>query len=251
MDQPASKVEDKLNPFCPTDLISSVVIGEISAWLILLLANGFFPSEIYDKYFGLMLIALPILFPIICVVCLFASFLISKKVILLYQISKFILVGGLNTLLDWGILALASGIWRNYYGVSSDRVFMDTSLFIVRYYTLFKGMSFIIAASNSYTWNKFWVFARKRNGRRRKGFLEFFLISLVGLLINGSVASFVFGKLTKAVLFSEGQCGILSAVLATIISMAWNLAGYKLIVFELKEALNSQKVVQVNSGIRF
>lgn len=220
-----------------------MMIGEISAWLILALARGLFSQETYSRYSKLMLFGLPLLSPAAFAVCLFIASLISKRTAIVYQITKFIFVGELNTLVDWGALILITSISLSSFGVSSERLLIVTSSFIIYYYTIFKAISFVISAVNSYAWNKSWTFDKKKGGKRRKEFLQFFVISLVGLLINVAVASIIFRYFSNAVLFTESQRSILSAGLATVISMAWNFIGYRFIVFNSQRPLESEEVV--------
>lgn len=218
------------------DIIAVLILGEIAAWLILAVTKGFLKPDLYDKIFGFLIIVLPIIFPILCLIFLWIAFLVAKKIIIIWQAAKFVLVGGLNTLMDWGILVFLIFFFRKYFDVdSSDVLFTVFSLTIV-YYSLFKGISFILATTNSYIWNKFWTFTRKTTEKVGKEFLQFIVISIIGFLINVGIASVIFKFISPVAGLNVDQWAILSAAIATAISMIWNFLGYKFIVFDTKKS---------------
>jgi putative flippase GtrA len=97
-------------------------------------------------------------------------------------------------------------------------------------YPLFKSISFIVAVTNSYFWNRLWVFKSGR-GDRGKEFLSFMVVSLIGLAINVGLASYVFLKIPPLFGLSQvlwANAGVLAALIASLI---WNFFGYKLFVF--------------------
>lgn len=213
------------------DLLVSLIIGEAAAWLLLALSRQVLPAEKYaalSGFFGL----LPIIFPIICAVCLFIAFLLSKKAAILYQVAKFVLVGGANTLFDWGVLALLTFLFVLYFKKTAKDILLVLPAFTILYYSLYKSISFILAAVNSYLLNKFWTFKKEASAKPTKEFLRFFLVTFIGFLINVAIASGIFKSIQPVGGLNSDQWGILAAVIATAISMFWNFAGYKFIVFK-------------------
>ncbi len=131
------------------------------------------------------------------------------------QAVKFVLVGGLNTLIDLGVLNLLIFIT----GIASGSG-----------YSIFKGISFTVAVINSYFLNKLWTF--KSTGRK---FLQFFVVSLIGFGINVGVASLVVNFIGNPFLLlgiSDKLWANTGALAATFAAMAWNFMGYKFIVFK-------------------
>jgi putative flippase GtrA len=136
------------------------------------------------------------------------------------QGGKFVLVGGLNTLIDLGVLNLlmfatkiASGPW----------------------YSGFKGISFIAAVINSYLLNKFWTFKSKDSTNTGKEFIQFLVVSVLGFAINVGVATFVVNVISPKLAYSgvsEVIWANIGAVAATFCAMIWNFIGYKFIVFK-------------------
>ena len=97
-------------------------------------------------------ILIPFILAVLTVVGLLTMSFLSKWLAVLWQIGKFIVIGGLNTFLDFGVL--------NFLMLSSG---VATGAG----YSGFKGISFIIAVVNSYFWNKYWVF--ESAGEKKKG----------------------------------------------------------------------------------
>lgn len=138
--------------------------------------------------------------------------------IVLRQAVKFVLVGGLNTVIDFGVLNL---------------LIFTTSIASGFGYAAFKGISFVAAVINSYFLNKFWTF--KSAGNSGKEFSQFFLVSLIGFGINVGVASLVVNAIANPFGFSGISDKIwanVGALAATFCAMAWNFIGYKFIVFK-------------------
>jgi len=187
------------------DIIASLIIGEICAWLMLVI------SKIFIQNFRLWWL-LPIVFPVLCAGGMVAALLFKEKLLILYQFAKFFLVGGMNTLVDLGILNLlifvseiSSGLW----------------------YSVFKGFSFLVATINSYLWNKLWTF------KTGKGtFSQFLVVSFIGLLINVGIASLVVNSIGIQFGLSAAAWASIGALAGSVVGLIWNFLGYKFIVFK-------------------
>ena len=131
---------------------------------------------------------------------------------MLWQIAKFILIGGFNTLIDLGVLNIL--IFAT--GITSGLGF-----------SLFKGTSFLVAVSNSYFWNKRWTFRSKKDV-----FFQFFTVSAVGFVLNVGTASFVVNVITPQFELSEQLWANIGAITGTLVVMTWNFLGYKFVVFK-------------------
>jgi len=215
-----------------SDIITTLVLGEVSAWLIISVIKNLAGPELYDKIKAFLLIGIPIIFPILCLIFLYISFWVGRKVATIRQVAKFVLVGGLNTLIDWGVLSFLIFIFRDYFSINPKNVFFTIFSLTIIYYSLFKGISFILATINSYLCNKFWTFKPRTEGKTSKEFLQFFIISILGFFINVGIASALFKFISPAGGLNLDQWALISAAIATAISMVWNFLGYKFIVFE-------------------
>ena len=187
------------------DIIASLIIGEICAWLMLVISKNFIQN------FRLWWL-LPIVFPVLCAGGMVAALLFKEKLLILYQFAKFFLVGGMNTLVDLGILNLlifvseiSSGLW----------------------YSVFKGFSFLVATINSYLWNKLWTFKTGKGA-----FSQFLVVSFIGLLINVGIASLVVNSIGIQFGLSAAAWASIGALAGSVVGLIWNFLGYKFIVFK-------------------
>ncbi|MDD2766500.1 MAG: GtrA family protein [Candidatus Moranbacteria bacterium] len=134
------------------------------------------------------------------------------------QFIKFVIVGGINTGIDFLVL----NILMHFTGIASG-----PELFLLN------SISFSVAVFNSYFMNKHWTFQDKTKTEQEPiKFSAFFIISVIGLFLNGliltSVTTFIppfFGL--SAVLWTN-----IAKLFATGFSMLWNFVGYKLFVFK-------------------
>lgn len=207
------------------DIVKSIIIGVLTAVLFLLLSyttlSVLKPDEPPPSYYWVSLVLFPILTSAGFLVVKDLSFKLGEKVKIfkiLPQFYKFVLIGVLNTLLDLSIL--------NAFVVA-------TGISIGWHFSLFKGISFVIAVINSYFWNKLWTFSDgAKGGTRTVEFGKFVAVSLAGLGINVGVASFlvnVVGPLGGIKLQLWVSISALAAIGFTTIS---NFVGYKMFVFK-------------------
>jgi putative flippase GtrA len=136
------------------------------------------------------------------------------------QIAKFALIGVMNTLVDLGILNVLMYLSSHAEGP---------------YYSLFKTISFTGAVIFSYNLNKRWTFKDISDNERAKKFTQFLLISVIGAIINVSVATLVVVYIKPLVTlpFLNAQLwGNIGALGGTGVGLIWNFLGYKFIVFK-------------------
>ncbi|HRZ95418.1 MAG TPA: GtrA family protein [Candidatus Moranbacteria bacterium] len=152
--------------------------------------------------------------------------LISRKITVVWQIGKFGVTGVLNVLVDMGVLSIMTFMFRAYFSIDSKTAIFGALSFLT-FYSIFKSISFIVANINSYLWNKYWTF--NQEGGKKTEFVQFFIVSVVGFVINVLVASLVFKSISG---FSADQAGLIGAAMGSIAGLVWNFLGYKFIVFK-------------------
>ena len=201
------------------DIRNSAIIGFFIALLLVIIqSSGNIPH----------LSKIPLLqtsrfiFPILAISGLYVASLLSKKLPVLLQGTKFLLVGTLNTLLDLGVLNILIAASGNPSGIG---------------FSSFKAISFIAAIVNSYFWNKFWTFRSTASlqqdfNAKRKEFIQFFSIGGIGFLLNVGSASFVVNVVKPQFDISPTTWATVAALIGTFIVLTWNFLGYKLIVFK-------------------
>src|SRR3989344_7161699 len=143
------------------------------------------------------------------------AYWLSPRFPILRQFVKFGIVGGLNSMLDLGILNL---------------LIHSTGIATGLYFSFFKTVSFSIAVTNSYFWNKYWTFHSEETPRTVE-FFKFLMVNLVGLGINVGSASFVVNVLGAPAGVSPALWANIGAMSSVFVSLFWNFIGMKFIVF--------------------
>ena len=192
--------------------------------LFLSLAAGFLsglfliPTLINTGYYYKIPFINPILFVVLPALAAFGMFVanfIGKRILLIWQFAKFSLVGVLNTAIDFGILNLL---------IFATGITQGLGIFFIA------GISFSCATINSYFWNRDFTFGSSR--KAAQSFPIFAVVTLIGLLINSSLvyllSTYVFSQFVTSATLAPN----LAKVVATFVSLVWNFAGYRLIVFK-------------------
>src|SRR3989338_8311081 len=134
------------------------------------------------------------------------------------QFSKFIIVGGINTSIDFLILNILIYITGITAGVE---------LFILN------CISFSVAVINSYFMNKHWTFEDKTKTEQEPvKFSQFLAVSIVGIVINGLVLTSITTYIPPLFGLSAILWANIAKLLATGFSLIWNFIGYKFFVFK-------------------
>ena len=164
---------------------------------------------------AVFVLALPWIMAVVYVTAVWIGNQLSKKLPIFVQLTKFGAVGVLNTAIDFGVLnllSLATGITAGFFiaGVNVP--------------------GFLLGATNSYFWNKLWVFARKDNLPFFHDLPSFAIVTVLGAVINGTIVAgattLVHAGTAPAVLLNLAKAG------ATILTLIWNFLGFKFFVFK-------------------
>ncbi len=134
----------------------------------------------------------------------------------LREFVRFLIVGVLNTLIDLAVL----NALMIFTGHSSGLAF-----------ALFKTVSFSVAATNSYFWNKFWTFKHDLPVSGRE-YMKFILFSAIGAVINVSVAAFIVNVIPRPAIMSSVLWANVGALSASLASKFFNFSSYKFVVFK-------------------
>ena len=192
------------------DAIISIIIGFLIGVFFFIALKNLGKSFPYSWL-------LLIIFPPLALAGMFIASYIGKKLLIIYQAAKWVLVGALNTFIDLGVL---NGlIWIS--GIA-------TGLF----FTVFKGLSFLVATLNSYFWNKYWTFRKKEKVFAPGEYLKFLIAVTIGLFINIGVASFVVNIIGPQYGITEKMWANVGAFTAVLVAWVWNFLASKFIVFK-------------------
>lgn len=144
-----------------------------------------------------------------------------KKLLLkfpiLKQLAKFIIVGGINTGIDFLVL----NIEMILTGITSG-----PSMLILN------SISFSAATTNSFFMNKRWTFEDKGDKKDGVKFSQFLIVSIIGITINGGVVYLITSFVDPLFGLNPQLWANVAKLFATGISLVWNFIGYKFIVFK-------------------
>lgn len=195
-----------------TDIVVSLIIGEIAALLMLAVSRNIQLPGGVRLYLGY----LPFLFPFFTLAAIAIGTLVGRALPFVYQLSKFTLVGGLNFLIDLGVLNLlisATGISQGLYA------------------NVYKAVAFLVAVTSSFLWNKFWTFRALSVEHAGRQFVEFFVITAVGFFINVGAFALLNDVVGPQNGIDPQTWASISAGGAAIFGLLWNFLGYKFFVF--------------------
>lgn len=214
--------------FRKIDIFIAAAIGEVCSWLMVLSGRNLISENPAMAGIAGYLYYLPIVFPILCALGLAVSYFIGKAVPVVFQVGKFILVGGFNFLLDMAILNI---------------LVFSTGIAAGPMQSVFKMASFFIAVINSFLLNKYWTFKKVEGAEGAnnagKEFLQFIIVSLIGLFINVAVDYVAVNLVSPFGGMPAKTWAQMGAVMAAAVGMFWNFLGYKFIVFKEKPIVSS------------
>jgi putative flippase GtrA len=133
------------------------------------------------------------------------------------QFSVFVIIGGINTAIDFCVLNIEIKIT----GITSG-----SGLFVLN------TISFLVAVINSYFMNKYWTFQDVVRKQEETKFAQFIAVSLVGSGINSSIVAGITTYIDPVFGVSLILWANIAKLLATGVSLIWNFIGYKLFVFK-------------------
>lgn len=162
-------------------------------------------------------IVIAIAFTVLAAVGVAIGYFLSRYIKIIFQIAKFGCVGAANFAVDIGILNLLIFLSGTAVGLA---------------YIIFKIISFTFAVTNSYVWNKIWTFKKSDTKDTGKEFMQFIMISVIGLVLNAAVAGFLVIVVGPLGGIKVKTWASVSAAVASICVMAWNFIGYKFWVFK-------------------
>lgn len=193
------------------DFTLVTIIGFLVGWLVLLPAKN-----VGLSITPFWVVASVVGFTLLAPLALLVLKLLGRVWGVFEQFGKFAAVGTLNTLIDLGVLNLLILIFNVSAGLP---------------FSAFKAVSFVFATTNSYFWNKFWTF-ESATKTSVKEYGHFFLFTLVGTLINVSVASFIVNVVHAPAGINANLWANIAALVAVLASFLWNFLSYKLVVFK-------------------
>ncbi len=133
------------------------------------------------------------------------------------QFSRFVVVGFINTAIDFFVLNVLSFLTGIEKGAGA---------------AILSSVSFLIANLNSYILNKKWTFKEHSAKGISRQFTKFFSVSLGGMVINFVVVGVLTTYVQLPFEIDDRIWLNLSKATAVGIAMFWNFFGYKFLVFK-------------------
>jgi putative flippase GtrA len=198
------------------DLVISVVIGFLIG-LFFLVSVKVVQEDLSFNWQNQWSLMLLIGFPIACFLGMLLASFFKRKFLVIYQIAKFGLVGALNTFIDFGVL--------------NGLIFL-TSIATGIQYSLFKAVSFLFAAVNSYFWNKHWTFEKKGEVFASGEFIKFMAVTFIGFVLNVGTATLIVSLIGAQYGIGDKVWANIGAFIAVFVGFVWNFIGSKYIVFK-------------------
>ncbi|KJR40611.1 membrane protein containing GtrA-like protein domain protein [Candidatus Magnetoovum chiemensis] len=145
----------------------------------------------------------------------------EPKAEIVTQFCRFIIIGLINTVVDFSVLNSATWLSGSTEGVG---------------YAFQKGGAFIFAAGCSYFLNKRWCFEDDCKHKEGRKIARFLIISTGGLIINVAAATVTVTYLKPFISNEIVRLGVqvwvnIGALFGSASGLMWNFIGYKFIVF--------------------
>ncbi len=189
------------------DIIFALIFGRIIGFLI-----GDFLREWNISIGFYWALVIWLVLPLISLCCLWIAYLMGRKFLFIFQGAKYLLVGAVATVID-----------------------LKTFEFLVWFssiYILAKVVSFIISTFLKYWGNKYWTFQKHEKEDMQREMMQFFIITLAGLIIDVSFF-YYFSKIMGTQFGFPTAIWIkLSVIFAAFAAALWNFLGYKFFVFK-------------------
>ena len=205
-----------MDTFRKSNIVNSFIIGEIIAISLILISKNLKITTVpaIDVIRSDWL-ALIIFLPVLISLAVYGAFLLGRIQPVFFEFGKFLVIGLSNAIIDFGVLNL---------------LILLTDIERGHYFSLFKGLSSIAAIVNSYLWNRVWAF-ESSEPEKPKEFLQFVVVSFIGVIINVVVASLVVNVIGPIGEIPPRVWANFGAFFAIVMGGLWNFLGYKFIVF--------------------
>lgn len=133
------------------------------------------------------------------------------------QAGRFVVVGVINTTINFAVLNLLSSMT----GVESGSGVI-----------LIAAAAFALANVNSYIMNKYWSFQDRTTGDHGRKFVLFLLVSVGGAAIQSSIVYAITTFMAPVMQLSGSMWLNVANAVGIGVSLVWNFFGYRYVVFK-------------------
>lgn len=212
-------ISNGMNKFTKKDLIFASITGfytGLIAWRILVFLEK-------PDFMGVSFAWLMVLVPGLWILGVNLGYFLGRWLAFFNQFGKYAAIGFTNFVIDTGVVNLLIA----FSGIASGVGF-----------SVFKSLSFIVAVTHSYLWNRLWVFESKEG--QKKEFIKFMTVNLIAITVNVGVASFVVNGIDPLFGLDQNQWANIGVVVGSAISLIFSFVGFRLIVF--RKTIASQPI---------
>lgn len=194
-----------------TDIRSAVITGlttGVIAWQLVDFLVAAVP-------FGLQPAVFVIVIPVLWLAGVQLGYYLADYFAFFRRFGRFAAIGFTNAAVDFGVLFLLIGLTGHNTGL---------------YFSIFKGLSFVVASLHSYYWNKFWAFDAGSSQGGVGEAAKFFAVAAVSVAVNvlAASATVAVGPLVG---LTANQWALVGAVVGSAVALIFSFVGYKVYVF--------------------
>lgn len=138
------------------------------------------------------------------------------------QFGKYAAIGFTNFAVDAGVLNLLLSITHATTGAG---------------FAVQKVISFIVAVTHSYGWNRWWAFRRQADvpagaTSARAEYLKFMLVNIIAAVVNVAVATIIVSVLHRPESFLPEVWANVGAIAGSACALIFSFIGFRLVVFK-------------------
>jgi putative flippase GtrA len=163
-----------------------------------------------------VLVALPIVLAPAWVIGLWVGRQLGRFMPFMVQLSRFAEIGVLNTAISFGVLNFVSLLTGITSGLSAGGINIPGT---------------ILAAGNSYFWNKLWVFQKFDKKGLFHDLPKFVLVTAIGVAANSVVIALFTSDFSPVGSLSSSAWLNIGKIIATLANFFVDFFGYKFLVF--------------------
>ncbi len=178
----------------------------IIAWMVLTFLQSSLP-------YGLAPAWLVLVIPVLWILGVQLGYVLGMWFGFFDQFGKYVAIGFTNFAVDAGVLNLLLSLTHATAGPG---------------YVIQKSVSFLIAVTHSYYWNRRWAFQSSQSDTKGE-FTKFMIVNLVALVVNVGVA---FAVLHVPHTNSAEVWANISAIAGSGAALIFSFIGFKLVVFK-------------------
>lgn len=207
------------------DIFITILVGIFTAliWIKVFIWLGTFDVLGLDYAVWSLIVIVPIIY----VIGLCLGVWLSRRWSFFESFAKYAMIGFFNAGMDFAVFNLLMFLTK-----------IEKGPFI----SFFKTVSFAVAVTNSYFWNKYWAFeAGSSTKKKSTEFAKFIIVNIMGAFLNIGITSVIIFTIEPRFGFSQLAWNNIAVVIATAFALIWNFIGFRLIVFKTIEIRRGQE----------